>query len=198
MVGVDCIRLAWLPLLISIFSLSACVSTPPDFTQEQIAQLANPAPARLAKVEERYALALRDVLRAEAIALTSGRVLDEQEIADARAVGVQHPKRIRLYITDELTYFSKDQSKLMRYPKSVGGITRNYGIFVRPKYEKARWLIVHEFVHVAQFERWGVEGMVRRSLLEQIIANGHLLPIEREAISVSEAYLGDEAPRFSY
>lgn len=178
--------------------LAACARTPPELTAAELAELSNPSAQTLEIVEERVPNALAIVLETEAIALERGRPLTVQELADARGVGVAYPERIRLYVTNDLPRGRRAGEERATYPKSVGGITRNYGVFVRPKYENARWLIVHEFVHVAQFERLGTEGMVRRSLLEQIVLRGNLSLIEREAIAVSEAYLGEKAPSYAF
>lgn len=133
-------------------------------------------------------------------ALSKGRPLTSEEMTDARAMGVQHPERIRIYSVDNIPTFGKPSGSLLSLfsMSRAGGLTTGYGVTILHRFEDTRWLKTHEFVHVAQFEDAGGEGMARRYLLEMFTLPGNLIPLEREAIARSEAYLQQTAPDYAY
>ena len=69
---------------------------------------------------------------------------------------------------------------------STGGLTLNYGIFIRQDCASDRALLFHEFVHVGQYERLGdFEGFLPRYLDECVRFGYPNAPLEREAIEVT-------------
>jgi hypothetical protein len=69
-------------------------------------------------------------------------------------------------------------------PQTVA-ITFGFGIFVRAEQSHDRETLVHECVHVAQFEKLGMDDFLMQYVL-QIFKNGyHNAPMEREAREVA-------------
>lgn len=182
--------------LLTACSVSFVDRKPPPITAQEQALLDNPSPELLRAIEMYVPQASAGVKEAEAIALQKGRVLTEEELVLARRVGVADPEKIRIYFTSR---FPIEEDKI-RGGGEIVALTMNYGIFVKPfvSFSRESYLeiITHEFAHVAQFERLGVDGMSRRFNLETFILKDKLIPIEREAIAIGEAVYDD--PNTSY
>jgi hypothetical protein len=124
----------------------------------------------------------------EQTVLRQGIALDEAQLADAIAVGIEHPRRVRLMKTD-LVRLPQD-SMLADFARQLGstdattyGRSNRYGVIIREDYWGDRELRVHELVHTRQYERIGsIEGFLRQYLAELLpnigYGNG---PLEREA-----------------
>lgn len=187
-------------IIFGLFFLSSCTHTPPEITPEEHAMLAAPSQEMKDRIEAILPDALAWQGSVEQDALSNGRPLTSEEMTDARAMGVQHPDRIRIYTVDKIPAFGKSSGSILNMfsMSRAGGLTTGYGVTILHRFEDTRWLKTHEFVHVAQFEDAGNEGMARRYLLEMYTLPGNLIPIEREAIARSEAYLQQTAPDYAY
>jgi hypothetical protein len=90
----------------------------------------------------------------------TGRPLAPQEITIAKKVGVQVPEQIRVLSVAEVP-FPDDPAihaiglKVGLSPKSSGGMTLGYGIFICDDQKARRDIWPHEFRHVAQYECFG-------------------------------------------
>ncbi|HEX8372839.1 MAG TPA: hypothetical protein VF585_08675, partial [Chthoniobacterales bacterium] len=63
------------------------------------------------------------------------------------------------------------------------GLALGYGIFVRSDRESDRFLVAHELVHTAQYERCGsCTAFLRQYLHECLIVGYPAAPMEQEAI----------------
>ena len=95
--------------------------------------------------------------------LREGVPLSEQGLADARALGVREPERVRLLTLDsvptptDLTLKTAVAAIQFLTP-ATRGLALRYGIFVRSDCWGERPLIAHELVHTAQYERLGGSG----------------------------------------
>ena len=66
------------------------------------------------------------------------------------------------------------------------GLTLGHGIFIRSDCWRDRLLIVHELVHVAQYDRaGGILPFLRRYLFECLTVGYSAAPVELEAIAVT-------------
>ncbi len=127
------------------------------------------------------------VRRQERRILLDGVPLNKVEIADATAVGVLEPARVRLLPVKLVPW--PGASGLRAAAKVLGfntgatcGLTLGYGIFIREDCWRHRALIVHELVHVAQYERLGGIEPFLRQYLGECLTVGYLnSPLEREA-----------------
>ncbi|MFC4292843.1 hypothetical protein ACFOWX_10505 [Sphingorhabdus arenilitoris] len=179
-------------------ALGACNSIPPEFTKEQLSEYQNPSVQTRVKIDAQFPAALQFFEKTQEAALKLGRSLTQAEITDAKAVGVTHPEKIRIYVTGNFPIFTDPVTGKKDNQSRAGAMAMGYGIFIKPKYSSARWVKAHEFVHVRQFETLGPKDMIRQVLLEKQVFSNNLIPTEREAIEVSEAYIGKSAPKYAY
>ena len=120
--------------------------------------------------------------------LREGEPLTEQEIIDAKVVGVRDPERIRLLQVDAIP--SPTHPILRAAYDAIDfvtagprGLTVQYGIFVRSDCRQDRHLLVHELVHTSQYERLGGILPFLRGYLFQCATIGYRqAPLEQEAI----------------
>jgi hypothetical protein len=118
----------------------------------------------------------------------AGEILTQEQISDAREVDVLRPENIRLKFVDSIPV--PGDGFLRRLGKITGllrgetaGITLRYGIYIRKEYRGDRELYVHEFVHVAQYERFGSIDAFLRDYLKECLDPGYPWgPLEQEAI----------------
>ena len=136
-------------------------------------------------------LAASWVQRQERRMLRIGVPLSEQEMADARAIGVAEPDRVRLLQLDRVP-FPKDPmlkaaaSAIQFLTPTTCGLALRYGIFVRSDCWRNRALIAHELVHVMQYERLGGILPFLRDYLFQCMTVGYPnAPLEQEAVDVA-------------
>src|SRR5215470_11664110 len=116
----------------------------------------------------------------------SGRALTPIEFNLAQNVGVAHPEEVRILSVRRIPLPSHPRVKQLA--RRVGllnaetrGLTAVYGVIVRRDCANNLRLLVHEFVHVAQYERLGREGFLQE-YIQQIAAHGYLnAPFELEA-----------------
>ena len=131
------------------------------------------------------------VEKKEALILAKGRALTPSQKADAVKAGVAHPEKIRI----EFAHSIRPPKQLMlgfasRYAHALGqdtaGLTLRYGIFIRndcQNYRAHRELYIHEFCHVAQYERYGsIQAFLTTYLQECLIPGYPNGSLEQEAI----------------
>jgi hypothetical protein len=129
--------------------------------------------------------------------LRDGVPLSEQEIVDAKAVGVQNPHHIRLLRVDAIPFPAHPMLKLARaaislLASSPRGLTLQHGIFVRSDCWRDRSLIVHELVHTAQYERLGgIVPFLRKYLFECATIGYREAPMEQEANAIAARVCSD-------
>ena len=134
----------------------------------------------------------------------SGVALSESQLADARRVGVAQPERVRLLRVAQIPVpMAPALAAAARATNLINplthGLTFRYGIFIRADCWNQRPLLVHQLVHISQYERLGgFEGYLRPYLLECITPPGYPLgPMEQEAVTTAakfrvSALIGDD------
>jgi hypothetical protein len=128
--------------------------------------------------------------------LREGIALSEQEVADAKAVGVKERQRVRLLEVETITRPSQPQLRaaceaIDFLTPATRGLTLGHGIFIRSDCWRDRSLVVHELVHVAQYERLGgILPFLRRYLFECLTVGYSAALLELEAIAVTERVCG--------
>lgn len=120
--------------------------------------------------------------------LREGVPLSEPEMADARAIGVCAPERVRLLALAQvpaprnLTLRTAAAAIQFLTPETRG-LALRYGIFVRSDCWGERWLVAHELAHTAQYERLGgIRPFLKQYLHECLTIGYPAAPLEQEAI----------------
>jgi hypothetical protein len=96
----------------------------------------------------------------------SGRALSPIEFNLAQNVGVAHPEEVRILSVPRIPLPARPRVKQLARQVGLlnadtGGLTAGYGLIVRLDCAKNLWLLAHEFVHVAQYERLGRERFLQ-------------------------------------
>lgn len=128
----------------------------------------------------------------EQLILKQGVGLTETLMTDARRIGVASPERVRLMQVDEIPLPSHPQ--LRQAARETGllgpdtaGLTLRYGIYIQSPFWGERDLIVHELVHVRQYEQFGGFTPFLRQYLWECITLGYAQArLEHEAQLMAE------------
>ena len=127
----------------------------------------------------------------ELIILEQGTPLTEAEWADARRAGVTQPEKIRVLRTEALPQPENEDvlfvaKRIGLYQPQSTGLTIGYGICLRHGFWSDRLTLVHECVHVAQYERFnGIRPFLKVYLRECIEPGYPFGRLEQEALHVA-------------
>jgi hypothetical protein len=131
--------------------------------------------------------------------LAEGRPLTEPEMADARRAGVAAPEKVRIVVTEKLPHPINDE--IMFAARQVGlftersvSLSTGHGICLTETVRNDRCQLVHELVHVGQYERLGTRPFLKQFLRESIDPGYPFGALEQEARRVSKAICGEPAP----
>lgn len=122
----------------------------------------------------------------EAAVLRQGRPLTAQEMALARRLGVRRPERVRIRVAAAIPGPTDPALARIAAQKGLGaddtvGLTFGHGITLRADRADSRALLRHELTHVAQYERLGFAGFLRRYAAEIERLGYAGSPLENEA-----------------
>ena len=128
--------------------------------------------------------------------LAQGEPLSDLELADARRIGVAAPERVRLLYVPEIPIpehpalrAAAEETQLIS--PLTGGLTLRYGIFIRSDCRFHRAMVVHEFGHTVQYERFGgFEPFLRQYLFECLTVGYPEAPMEQEVIILTARICG--------
>ncbi len=143
------------------------------------------------QLEKLLPLATQWAAEQERRVLCEGVRLSEIELADAKAIGVRNPERVRLLRVDSvpvpahplLRAAAASINFLTAEPR---GLALDYGIFIRADHWRDRALIAHELVHTAQFQRLGGILPFLQTYIFQCATVGYPnAPLELEAIATA-------------
>ena len=151
----------------------------------------------LAEFETLLPLAAEWAATEEQRILREGVALSEQELADAAAMGVREPERIRLLRVESVPM--PENRELRAAAEAVHflspetrGLTLQYGIFMRWDCWQDRHILVHEFAHTVQYERLGGILPFLRQYLYQCLTIGYAnAPMELEAADAAAKFIAD-------
>ena len=146
----------------------------------------------LQQLEELLPLAAQWATEQERRVLCEGVRLSEIEMADAKAIGVRNPERVRLLRVQTIPVPAHPMLKsaaasinfLTAAPR---GLALEYAIFVRADHWRDRALIAHELVHTAQYQRLGGILPFLQTYIYQCATVGYPnAALELEAIATAE------------
>ena len=128
----------------------------------------------------------------EAMILKKGLTLTESQLADARSAGVNHPEKIRVLLVEEMP--RPENEHIMFLAKQIGlfstrsvGLALGYGIYLSRDLGENRETLVHECVHVRQYEKLlGIRPFLAEYLRECIEPGYPFGHLEQEAIWVAQ------------
>lgn len=149
------------------------------------------------QMEELLPLAAQWALEQERRVLCEGVPLSDEELADARAIGVRNPERVRLLCVDSIPVpahpMLKAAAASMNFITAAPrGLALENGIFVRTDQWRDRELIAHELVHTAQYQRLGGIVPFLQTYIAQCATVGYQqAPLELEATATAERVCAD-------
>jgi hypothetical protein len=136
----------------------------------------------------------------EGIILEQGTPLNEGQLADARRAGVALPEKIRVMRVETLP--QPENEDVMFIAKQIGlfspqstSFAVGYGVCVRFGFWENRLALVHECVHVGQYERLnGIRPFLNEYLRECVEPGYPFGRLEQEAIVLSRDICKTSAP----
>ena len=130
-----------------------------------------------------------------------GTPLTAEQLELAKAVGIQHPKKVRLVYADTVP-FPVEDPEMRAVGESMGfigpGVINNaqafgYTIWIRNGFTMDRPALAHELVHVMQIERSASFGAYAREYVPQLLEHGHSnMPLEVEAYEANRKFAAPE------
>jgi hypothetical protein len=144
------------------------------------------------QLEELLPLATQWVTEQQQRVLCEGVPLSKSEMADARAIGVRNPERVRLLRVDSIPVpvnpiLKAAAASINFITAAPRGLALDNGIFVRTDHWRDRALIAHELVHTAQYQRLGGVLPFLQTYIAQCATVGYQQsPLELEATAVAE------------
>lgn len=178
------IRLA-IAIALSV-AMAGCASDQ-AIDRELAYELAHPPPAAVAAAARLEPDTLAWYRACETAGLAQGHPLDAKQMALARAVGVQHPDRVRIVIgftypaPTSTTFNDRIRATIRSAPVPLAASTFGHAIFINPDDRHIRSVLAHELTHVAQFERLGMPEFVHQFVLQLTLFGRLRAPLEREA-----------------
>ena len=118
------------------------------------------------------------IRRQESLILRDGRALSEWETNWALQVGVSCPEEVRVLPVPRVPVPGANFLKLLAGMSRIAvdsptGMAVNRGIYLEASHATNPSLLVHELVHVAQFEKLGSIGAFLKEYLTQCIEDGY-------------------------
>ena len=116
--------------------------------------------------------------------LPQGRELTASEQTNARKLGVKHPEKVRVIVTNtfpvpEHPLIAQEAKEFGLGSESEEGRTMGYAILLKSRADQTT--LHHELVHVSQIERLGQARFLERYLYEIEILGYARAPLELEA-----------------
>jgi hypothetical protein len=144
----------------------------------------------LDQLEELLPLAAQWATTQQQRALSEGVPLSENELADAKAIGVRNPGRVRLLRVDAVPAPAHPTlvaaASINFLTAAPRGLALENGIFIRADSWRDRALIAHELVHTAQFQRLGGIRPFLQTYIFQCATVGYPnAPLELEAVATA-------------
>ncbi|MFT3990952.1 MAG: hypothetical protein QM680_06030 [Luteolibacter sp.] len=118
-----------------------------------------------------------------------GTPLDPVFLADARALGIRHPEKVRVLFVERIPFFNgRFLRALSKFFPDISphtiGLSLRYGIYLRKhlSVESHRLLLAHELVHTSQYEKCGGISAFLLRYFEECLTDGYARsPMEQEA-----------------
>ncbi len=124
--------------------------------------------------------------RHEADILRRGSRLSVAGLLEAQRAGVDAPHRVRTLVVARVPprlprWLRRITARWIQGPATTAGMALGYGIFLRADQAGRRDLLLHELVHVAQYERLGFRPFLHAYVYECLTSGYPLGALETEA-----------------
>lgn len=145
----------------------------------------------LDQLEQLLPLAAEWAADQERRVLCEGVPLSAIELADAKAIGIRNPERVRLLRVESIPVpthpMLRAAAASMNFLTAApSGLALNYGIFLRADHWRDRTLIAHELAHTAQYQRLGGILPFLQTYIYQCATVGYRnSPLEMEAVATA-------------
>jgi hypothetical protein len=133
--------------------------------------------------------------RRQAEVLRDGDALTGEELELAMQAGVRAPERIRIQVQEKIPM--PDLWWIGQLARNSGlgfepaGLSLGYAVVVRSWEGRNTWLVTHEFVHTAQYERLGGMSLYLSQYLRECLIHGYRdAPMEEEAVVLTGRIFG--------
>ena len=172
-------------VLLAAICIAGCAFVP-NLTVEELRALDSPPDPVRDRVDRLLPRALAWYSAVETELLLKGRPLTDQEKSVAQSLGVGDPSKVRVIILDRFPMPTDPEllAEAERHgmgSRFEGGRTIGYAIMLKPWIAQDSTVLNHELVHVAQHDRMGRSGFVRRYLIELSLVGYARSPLELEA-----------------
>jgi hypothetical protein len=143
------------------------------------------------QLRELLPLAAEWAMRQQQRVLCEGVPLSQTELADAKAIGVRNPERVRLLRVDAIPVPAHPMlraaaASIHFLTAAPRGLALDCGIFVRSDCWGDRALIAHELVHTAQYQRLGgILPFLQTYILQCATVGYATAPLELEAAATA-------------
>jgi len=143
------------------------------------------------QLEQLLPLAAQWAMEQQQRVLCQGVPLSKDELADAKAIGVRNPERVRLLRIDSIPVPAHPMLKAAAasinfVTAAPRGLALENGIFVRADHWRDRELIAHELAHTAQYQRLGGVIPFLETYIGQCATVGYQqAPLELEATAAA-------------
>jgi Domain of unknown function (DUF4157) len=147
--------------------------------------------ATFERIEELLPLAAQWATEQQQRVLCEGVPLSKDEIADAKAIGVKNPERVRLLRVDSIPVpvhpmLKAAAASINFITAAPRGLALENAIFVRTDRWRDRALIAHELTHTAQYQRLGGVLPFLQTYIAQCAEVGYQqAPLELEATATA-------------
>ena len=128
----------------------------------------------------------------EAYVLSNGISLNDEQIEDAKIVGVARPDLVRVLEIPSIPLPPYDVFYTMLVkPRIISpeifGLTLGFGVMLNTSSWGNRRKLAHELTHVAQYERLGgIKPGLRQYVSEALSYGYECAPMEQEAVNAAE------------
>jgi hypothetical protein len=143
--------------------------------------------AAFERMDELLSLATQWAMEQQQRVLCQGVPLSENEMADAKAIGVRNPERVRLLRVDSIPVpvhpmLKAAAASINFITAAPRGLALENVIFVRSDHWRDRALIAHELTHTMQYQRLGGMAPFLQAYIAQCVTVGYRqAPLELEA-----------------
>ncbi len=179
-------------ILLFLAAVVACSFTRVSLTDEEKQKIIKP-PKEIKHYVSQHIDAVHEFMgnHYQQFPLQDQRVLTECMQEAASFLGVVNADKVRVIVTNNLpipeegTDLYEVYLKIAGDPKHAGAITVGHYIFIKPMYSRSYHILLHELVHVMQYEKFGSKAFLEKYMTDAQIVAYSQIPFESEAFVIA-------------